>query len=873
MSEYGIKIKNYEAGSIHGIDLGVRTAYDCKDAMLTNSLFLDFLKENGLNIHKGESTRDVICINFRYGTRSYDEELRNIKKVGREHRLVRHLAYASGDRGRILKAEARRAKLTYAYKQIVANKDKFVKTSADELRIKYYENGVSIRYPKKNGGFEVINYRMLYRTPGKAKKGSCMFIRKSLYNKARNFLYMGIKLPKKNAPIVEIGAYSSLITSSIEGRIKIDPSEILVVKDVDSAFKTNVISIEVDKDNHCLAVPYSDYEVTNTLFDGQALIDSSIFPSWGNGYILLRQHLCKMAAFSSNIQLFFKDYFGDQYESAMLTDMWGNKILAKNVKLITTENAMKWYGKFDGITFEYWSEWVRKNGSLFGIVKTAHHSKLGDVQRMSYQMVNALDMDSVRSVMKESIEYIDKLRTNDDVFLDYLERNKNFSKDYEVLVALCRHNPDFIRCNYFRQRRNKIVLDYVTNMKTGRIIQNADNLTIVGSPYAMLLHSVGEAVEKDSTFKVENGATQCWTNRFGDGEYLAEFRSPFNSCNNLGLLHNVRSDKLDKYMNLGNLCVAVNMIGTDFQSRNNGSDMDSDSIYTTNQPDIVNHAKRCVENYPTIVNNIPKDKNIYNNSLHSFAVVDNALAASQTDIGESSNLAQLCLSYSYNFEDQKYKDAVCILSVLAQVAIDSAKRRFTIDVTDEIKRIKTLVDVKSNGYPLFWLNIRRGFNPRLINKKIVCPMNTLYGYGLPRIQAKTPALPFSDFFIPHGTPNDKRPAKKAEEFIQKYSIKLNEYNQNSERSYEDYLLLRADYDELIEDLRRLTLSKNSVAIVSWLINRAFMVTPQLNNNIGVMHSKLNKNKSLLLKTLYDVNPKVLMMCFKPHKLGKMSSKV
>lgn len=861
MSEYGIKIKNYEAGSIHGIDLGVRSQYDCKDAMLTNSLFLDWLKENGLNIHKGESTRDVICINFRYGTRSFDEELKNIKKVGKEHRLVRKLAHASGDKGRILKAEARRAKLNYAYKQIIANEDKFAKTSADELRIKYYQDGVSIKYPKRNGGFDIIEYRMLYRTPGKAKKGSCMFIRKSLYKKARDFLYMGIKLPKKNAPIVEIGAYSSLITSSIEGRVKIDPSEILVIKDVDSEFRTNVISIEVDDDNHCRAVPYSDYPVVNTLFDGQALIDASIFPAWANGYILLRQHMCKMAAFSSNIQLFFKDYFGDKYDSAMVTDMWGNEIPVKRVKLITTENACKFL-KFEGITFDYWSEWVRKNGSLFGIVKTAHHSKLGDVQRMSYQMVNALDMNSVQSVMKESVEYIHKLRTDDDVFLDYLERNKNFSKDYEVLIALVKHNPKFMQCDYFRQRRNKIVTDYVTNMKTGRIIQNADNLTIVGSPYAMLLHSVGEDVEKDPTFKQEDGAIQCWTNRFGDGEYLAEFRSPFNSQQNLGCLHNVRSTEMDRYMNLGSLCIAVNTIHTDFESRNNGADFDSDAIYTTNQCNIVEHAKWCYKNKHTIVNNIPKDKNIYDSSLHSFAIVDNKLAASQTDIGESSNLAQVCLSYTYNFEDQKNEDAVCILSVLAQVAIDSAKRRFCIDVTDEIKRIKRLVDLKTNGYPLFWLNIRRGFNKNLINKNIVCPMNELYGYGLPRLQTKTPALPFSDFFVPHKAPNDKKFAKKVEEFIQKYSIKLNEYNSTENDSYEDYLLLREDYEELIDDIRRISLSKNSVGLMSWLINRAFMVTPEVNKNRDVMNTRLHKNKSLLLKTLYDVNPKTFMMCFK-----------
>ena len=51
--------------------------------------------------------------------------------------------------------------------------------------------------------------------------------------------------------------------------------------------------------------------------------------------------------------------------------------------------------------------------------------------------------------------------------------------------------------------------------------------------------------------------------------------------------------------------------------------------------------------------------------MESFARVDNNLAAAQMAIGESSNLAQLALTYTYNFDDQKYIDYVCILSVLA----------------------------------------------------------------------------------------------------------------------------------------------------------------------------------------------------------------
>jgi uncharacterized protein YijF (DUF1287 family) len=144
------------------------------------------------------------------------------------------------------------------------------------------------------------------------------------------------------------------------------------------------------------------------------------------------------------------------------------------------------------------------------------------------------------------------------------------------------------------------------------------------------------------------------------------------------------------------------MNGTDFQDRNNGSDQDSDSLYVTDQPQIVAHARHCYSTYSTIVNNIPKDSNVYNNTMEDFAKLDNRLAASQLSIGESSNLAQLAQTYDCTFGDQKYKDYVCILSVLAQIAIDSAKRLFDVDVSDEIRRIKKDMDVKHNKYPDFW---------------------------------------------------------------------------------------------------------------------------------------------------------------------------
>ena len=866
ISEFGIKIKNIEASTLYEYNNGVRDHYEYKDAMFTNSLFSDFLKDNGLKIWNEESTRDLICIEFNFGSRSYEEEIDHLIKIAKAARMEYKLAKSHKYKTQIVKKKNKRNKIAKLIQEAGKNKDNYHKHSKEDIRKIFYNEGVNIEYisRKRNGDIkkkETIHYKMLYRSTGKAKKGSCMFIRDKLYKKAINFLYMGIKLPKNNAPIVEISAYAPLVSSAIVGRVKINPKNILILKDVDRSFKTNVVSIDTDKNKNCIANHVQDYILKNTLFDGQALIDSSIFPSWGNGYILLRHHFCKMASFSCNIQKFFKDYFGDNYYSATVKDMFGNDHYVKDIELITTDNAMKWL-KFDK-SYDYWCEKVYENNCMFGIVKTAHESKLGNVQRMSYQMVNSLNENIMDHVVKESIEYVIKLKQDNEAFLNFLRKNRNFSNDYEVLIALCEQNSDFFRSSYFRHRKRKIIENYVFNLKNGKIIQNADNLVIVGSPYAMLLYAATgneKSVDDDDTFFVEDGTIQCYTDRFNSGEYLAFFRSPFNSKNNLTYLHNTYNKKFEKYFNFGKQVIAVNMIGTDFQDRNNGSDQDSDSGYTTNQPDIVEHARKCYIDYPTIVNNIPKEKNVYSSTMDDFAKLDNNLSNSQLDIGESSNLAQIAQTYACNFPDQKYVDYVCILSVIAQIAIDSAKRRFDIDTSQEIKRIKKDMDISEHKYPAFWSVIKKNFNKNNLNYDLNCPMNYLYNLTIPEFHSSESTLPMTHFFLKPQENINRKKCKKVEELISKYSMQLFEYNVG-ESNDDDYILLRNDFDDMINDIIKIKISKNYIGLFAWLIDRAFMITPQVSRNNVKIKSCISKNKSILLKTLYQINSAILLKCF------------
>lgn len=266
--------------------------------------------------------------------------------------------------------------------------------------------------------------------------------------------------------------------------------------------------------------------------------------------------------------------------------------------------------------------------------------------------------------------------------------------------------------------------------------------------------------------------------------------------------------------------------------------------------------------------------------MKDFARVDNGLAASQLAIGESSNLAQIALTYTYNFEDKKYQDYVCILAVLAQVAVDSSKRKFDIDISEEIRRIKKDMNLEENGLPFFWLITKRDKrkvrteiqrkerdqkNKHNILKKVHpsldCPMNYLYRLRFDRVTNDTPPIEMDKFWVKYDLEYNRRKSKQVEELIQNYSLRVYDYNSNDNKEDSDYLLLRDDFDKLVHDIRNIYISSNYLGMMSWLINRAFCIGEGVKRNKSQMDSRLYKNRGILLKTLYMVSPDVFLQCF------------
>ena len=87
MSELGFKIQNIEASTLFEYNAGLKEHYEYKEAMFANSLFKEYLEQNGLQLYKDDFTRDIICLEFNYSTKSFQQEMQHLIKLAKSTKM------------------------------------------------------------------------------------------------------------------------------------------------------------------------------------------------------------------------------------------------------------------------------------------------------------------------------------------------------------------------------------------------------------------------------------------------------------------------------------------------------------------------------------------------------------------------------------------------------------------------------------------------------------------------------------------------------------------------------------------------------------------------------------------------------------------
>lgn len=279
-------------------------------------------------------------------------------------------------------------KLIDYVKQIESNPDDWQEVSSKELRKLLYKEGFTInKINKKTGEVEQIKYLFYKRSSSKSRQGQAWFIKEELHDKMTKWSRMN--LPLKEGQSIDLAgllAYESLIASSIEDTVKIDPDSILIVDEVISKFKEKVNVIKKNDDGNLDSFERT-IEIKNNIFDGEGLLDTSLFTGRmeGKGMMLLRHHFFKAAVFNTNIQQFLKDYAKENnidYDTWYIKDMFGNQIKASNVKMVINPTCLKAL-KFSHLIgdkkdmWKWWKDRVKEDGSIFGIVKHENQRSTG----------------------------------------------------------------------------------------------------------------------------------------------------------------------------------------------------------------------------------------------------------------------------------------------------------------------------------------------------------------------------------------------------------------------------------------------------------------------------------------------------------------
>lgn len=686
--------------------------------------------------------------------------------------------------------------------------------SKHRLREMAYRDGVTIND---------IHYVNFQRTSSKARIGNCLFIDERYFEAMEKWQNLDIPFRElKKADLVSIRSYQSLIASSIIGELDIDPYSILLIDDVSgqATMDCNVVKPFPTKNGKRteLRVVREPYTQKTDLWDGESLLDFDVFKNGkytskdkdGNtvehsyesyGFMLLRNHFFKTAAFNTNLQDYYKERFKG-VENPILLDMFGDEFKAVDIKMVTTPNSVKIF-KFSDIICEYmigddkkehlkeleflviekreelrkakqavttakrklamllnydpgkgkkqpaqddidmakrnldkaeryynencvrledeiksllksvkkevdrltW-DWYREQikEQKFGVCKTEHKSKFGDKQNIWYQIFVSLNFnkDELWELVKPQVEEINLMRKYVAWFKRGIDMRAQEKVGDSMMLSLLECNENISRTKWYTNYRHSKIQHMIKKMLAGKIqIKGSDFCVLFGNPFEMLRASCGDKIETSIINEFE-----CYCTRYGDGEELYGMRSPHICTGNNAFLKNTYHDEW-KWFNLTDNILIINLWGEGafLSCKWNGSDQDSDTAFIGNSPVILEKVRQ-VQDYLIPINSVLQKSHTYEFTSEKMAKVDNKLCNDL--IGKICNLARDLHSlywhlYNTGTEDNKQKylpmiyDDVCMLEVLSNIAIDSAKRQYKCNIEQEIAKMKDRPYMKIEG--------------------------------------------------------------------------------------------------------------------------------------------------------------------------------
>lgn len=522
-------------------------------------------------------------------------------------------------------------------------------------------------------GFTIngIKYTRLLGTNGGIKNSTIVFVSERLVEELRRRIENGRDATQ---PLVtaKLEAYKAL-TCSASNPVSM-PNGVLVVNDVETTFKSDVIYLSNDEGGEPKMEPMKDYEITMDASDGYGLMLPSLAKRWSKeldlDYVMaggtIRYSFSKGMVFAFDF-LDFANKIGGTY---IVKDAWGNDVDIRFVELVLTTSMVKLWNSYASCE-DFLNKSVA-NGYSFGFSKTCP-KELESEHNTNYQFLQSfkLDDDDIDELIKPTMDEIaDVLGGDWRKAVLYLKGEGlteksvlNMSDDF-IKAAMIDHrmlNDPFVQNSIYQMIKKRI-----EEAKVGVLKLHANYSIVSGDPYLLCQSIFG--LEPTGILKAGEIYNKYWLDD-GAKELLC-FRAPMSCANNIRKVYPVHSKEASYWYKYMPTATIFNGWDTAAMALN-GMDYDGDLVFLTDSDVLLRTFKSlpalmCVQRRADKC--VPTEDDFIRSNIASFG----------NDIGQITNritsMYDVQANYDQSSEEYKILDyRIQSGQLLQQDAIDKAK--------------------------------------------------------------------------------------------------------------------------------------------------------------------------------------------------------
>lgn len=491
------------------------------------------------------------------------------------------------------------------------------------------DKGKDYQVAKKGFWINGVKYKRLLGTTGGIKNSTIVFASERLIDELHRRVNNGRDMTKEMVT-AKLNAYMAL-TCSASVPVSF-PEGVLVVDDVETTFKSDIIYLANQEEGEPLMEIQKDKDVTITASDGFGLMSPALAEKWAKDLRLdyVPSGVCARFAFTKGMVFTFdfldfaEKVAGGKY---IVKDVWGNEVDIRNVELVLTTSMLKLWDSYK--SFEEFLRLSKENKYTFAVTKACPEA-LENERSLNYQFIQSYDLteDDIDALCEPTAQEIRDVLGDDwrraTVFTKGIGLSeKNVAKLPDDFIKAMMIEPRLFEDPYVRSRIYQLIKNRINEAKVG-VLNIHGNFSIVsGDPYLLCQSIFG--LEKTGLLRGGEIYNEYWVNT--DAEKVVCFRAPMTTHENIKKMSLCRTDEARYWFKHMKTCTVLSAWDTTMPALN-GLDFDGDLLMITDNevlvsrhqdlPAIVCHQNKATKMVPTEDDFVTSDINSFGNDIGSI---------------------------------------------------------------------------------------------------------------------------------------------------------------------------------------------------------------------------------------------------------------